>query len=223
MKNIVRKTLFIISIYYTIGLIQSCCGDNPTENYQILNTQIKNFDLTTIEVSGESTIPYESFAIQIEFITEIIAQKSKQNSVFGTAYAQSCDDEIIPVLTNQIESAIISANVDLDNSHSAGTSLNDLFEYRRVIDLCIENGGSLEQCGENQIEFPFNETLTDVLNKSFAQFSYYNSLSTSNREDLSLAILKSEPQTNEPIQFTLDLVFVNGQTETISTEPIILE
>lgn len=223
MKKITSKSLLIIALYYLIGIIQSCCKDNPTENYRITSTQLRNFNLTTLSETNDSTILYENFAIQIDFITEIIAQKSKSSSIFGTAYAYDCDDDLISILSNQIESAIITANIDFDSTHQTGATLNDLFDFRRVIDICVENGGTIEQCGENQLESSFNENLTDILNNSFAQFSYYNSLSTSNREDLSLAILKSEPQTNEPIQFTLDLVFVNGQTETISTEPIILE
>lgn len=150
---------------------------------------------------------------------EIIAQAIPKSGIYNSALAFDCDDDIIPQLTNQILEANILATSDFDSTHPKGSPLNDLFEYRRVIKECAENGGEFEQCGDNQLEFPFNNNLVDIINNSFSNGDYYNSLDT-RFTDLNLAILRTEPTTSET-QFVLHLTFENGQVWSDTTELVI--
>ena len=217
------KSFLVVTAFYLVGIIQSCCDDNPRIPYEITGVELANIDLNSLrDIAPNTNIDYSAYGIWIQFDVNSIAQINTMPRLLNAAVAFDCDETIVPVLHNQIQQAEIQATLDFDSQHKAGTSLNDLFSYRRVIRECVDDGGSLENCGEIQEEFAFNQTLEDILNKSFAQNSYYNSIDE-RFTNLSLALLKQKPDHNAPIRFILKIKFKDGQELIDTTNYVVLK
>ncbi|MTI21246.1 hypothetical protein E1176_09460 [Fulvivirga sp. RKSG066] len=210
----------MVGLINAAAIIQSCCDDPPVENFELTEMNISNFNPITLDKIEEgSGINYSEYSIRILFDIEILAQVTPSAGIYNSALAYDCDDDIIPQLNNRILDANIFATSDFDSTHPEGSPLNDLFEYHRVIKECVENGGAFEQCGENQSEFSFNNNLVDIINNSFSNNDYYNSLDT-RFTYLNLAVLDAEPITSAT-QFILRLTFENGQVLSDTTEQVI--
>ncbi|AHM59253.1 hypothetical protein D770_04930 [Flammeovirgaceae bacterium 311] len=221
--RVLARSFLVIAAFYVIAIIQSCCDDNPRLHYEIMGMELAGINLNSLHpIDPNTTIDYTAYGLNILFEVKSVAQLNKMPSLLNAALAYDCDDNPIPVLNNQIQQADILATVDFDDQHKAGTSLNDLFTYRRVIKECFENGGSFEDCGEDQIDFEFNRNLVDILNKSFATFSFYNTLD-GNNTDLNLALLKQKPVQADPIRFIVKLKFQDGQELVDTTDYIVFK
>jgi hypothetical protein len=217
--RILLRSFWVFATFHIVAIFQSCCDDPPVENFKITEMRVVNVNTTTLEeIDRGAGINHLEYSMRISFDIEIFAQAIPNSGMLNSALAFSCDDDIIPQLNNRIRDANIFATSDFDAAHPRGTPLNDLFEYRRVIKDCVESGGGLEQCGENQSEFSDNN-LVQIINSSFSINDYYNSLHAG-FTDLNLAVLNVEPSISKT-RFLLQLVFENGQIMTDTTENVI--
>lgn len=213
--NIVVKSLTVISLIYGIAIIQSCCDNPTTQYYQVKIFTINNFNLNSFdEVLENSSIDYSSYSIRIQFDIELLSKTT--NGLISSLVAQSCDDDLILKPHNIVKKAEISATSDFNEDYLRGSSLNYLFKYKRLIKECIENGGG-NSCGENQLQFEFNNSLEDVINNSFSRNDYYNSIDT-RFTTLNLATLKEQPTLSDSLQFIFTLTLEDGQVLSDTTE-----
>lgn len=221
--KVLARSFLIIAAFYLIAIIQSCCDDNPRVNYEITGIELAGINLNSLQqLDPNTTIDYTVYGLNILFEVNSVAQLNTKPSLLNAAMAYDCDDTPIPILYNQIQQADFLATLDFDNQHRTGTSLNDLFTYRRVIRECFDNGGSLEDCGEDQEEHAFSQTLVDILNKSFAQNSFYNSIN-GGYISLNLALLKQKPVQTDPIRFILKIKFEDGQELVDTTDYVVFK
>ena len=214
------KAIFIIGLYQIAILIQSCCDGNQYEFYYVNDFNIVNIHKHDLTIQSDSTtIDYQDFSINLDFLTEKYAQLINSSRFGNEVYAFDCDDELLYKIKNKITKIEIVSNQDFDDSHPTGSLLNDYFIPYRLIKTCIENGGDFESCAENQFEF-FN-TLEEAFNRSFTQSSHID-LSNSYNEINILDLIK-KPDFNGFLKFIIELEFEDGMILIDSTKVIKIE
>lgn len=217
------RAVLIIVLINVVAIVQSCCNDPFIQRFEISSLKMSNVEMAQLsELSPGASVEFSSFALKLNFEIVLLARATPLPSIFNSAYAFKCDEGIVPQINNHVKEAQLTSTSDFDAAHPSGSSLINLFEYRRVIKECVDNGNEPTDCGEDQYDFTFNKILEDIINNSFAQYGYYNSLN-SNFTDLNLAILKHEPSNKDPMQFVLKLIFEDGCVISDTTEFVIFK
>lgn len=212
-----EKLLIILAILLIPVMLESCCG--KTFRYSVMpgELRLQVFNTTDFNIPDVAEIESDNVAIHFDFPDAVIETMAYHNpfSFGNTAYATSCNDEIIYV--PDVKSVSITADHDFDENYPAGSELSGLFKGVRYYYSGDEDG---QVSGNTASEYT---NLQDAVTDYFMLLNYQRQYNPDNAQHPFIVFKPSKRNSaTGTFIFTVRVTFTNDAVATAATIPLTL-
>jgi len=219
-----KKISLAITLLFVNCLLDSCC---KTEEYCFVvdSIQIRNFSVDEYK-NLDSLVEIDANNYAISLGSKTLDAICWNNESFGGSLMAYYCEETYYRLKSKLFNISIKSNQALNSKYPAGSELKGLFRPISLVEECLKNAKTKEDCIQEYSEIPKANSLEDVFNESILPNDYIANLyaSKANYTYINLLILNINESVNKNThKITVRFEFEDGQILEAVTDGITIK